>query len=147
MADPIQKITLRDGTVRYRFVTDGPRRPDGSRRQIRKTFDTKKQARDERARIQHQTSVGTFVAPDKMTVNELLDVWLKTATRGVEEGTASNYDNAIRPVRAFLGSRPLQQLTEEDVEKFVDWMATSGRQRGGKPGTGLSVRSVRLTLG
>jgi len=29
----------------------------------------------------------------------------------------------------------------------IDWILTSGRKRGGKPGTGLSARSARLTLG
>ncbi|MFE2245293.1 tyrosine-type recombinase/integrase [Streptomyces lavendulae] len=147
MSDPISKITLKDGTTRYRFVTDGPRRPDGRRRQIRKTFDTKKEARDELARIRHQSATGTYIVPTKLTVDELLDLWLKSATRGVEEATASNYDNAIRPARLFLGDNRVQLLTEENIEEFVDWMLTRGRQRGGKPGTGLSVRSVRLTLG
>ncbi len=82
-----------------------------------------------------------------MTVDELLDNWLKTATRDVEEGTATNYDNAIRPIRRRLGHMRVQQLTEEDVEAFIDWMVTEGRQRGGKPGTGRSVRSARLSLG
>lgn len=86
--------------------------------------------------------------PSKVTVDELLDLWLKSAIRGVEEATASNYDNAVRPARLFLGDKQrLQLLTEEDVEGFVDWMLTRGRQRGGKPGTGLGLRSVRLTLG
>lgn len=147
MSDPITKITLKNGTTRYRFVTDGPRQVGGKRRQIRKTYDTKKQARDELARIRHQSATGTFVVPSKLTVDELLDLWLTSAIRGVEEATASNYDNAIRPARLFLGDKRLQLLTEEDVEGFVDWMLTRGRQRGGKPGTGLSLRSVRLTLG
>lgn len=147
MSDSITKINLKNGTTRYRFVTDGPRQANGKRRQIRKTYDTKKEARDELARIRHQSATGTFVAPTKITVDELLDLWLKSATRGVEEATASNYDNAIRPARLFLGDKRLQLLTEEDVEEFVDWMLTRGRQRGGKTGTGLSLRSVRLTLG
>ncbi|MEU0214319.1 tyrosine-type recombinase/integrase [Streptomyces sp. NPDC006265] len=147
MSDPIKKITLVDGTVRYRFVTDGPRRPDGNRRQITKTFDTKREARDELARIRHQSKTGEYVAPTKLTVNELLDIWLRTATRDVEESTASNYDNALRPIRAFLGTRRVQQLSEEDVEAFVDWMVTSARRRGGKVGTGLGVRSIQLTMG
>jgi hypothetical protein len=33
------------------------------------------------------------------------------------------------------------------IRFLVDWMLTSGRKRGGKPGTGLGPRSVRLTLG
>ncbi|MCQ4043839.1 tyrosine-type recombinase/integrase [Streptantibioticus rubrisoli] len=147
MADPIKKITLKDGTTRYRFVVDIGRDADGKRKQLTITKDTKKEATAELARIRHQRSTGTFVAPTKMTVNELLDTWLKSATRDVEEGTSSNYDNAVRPVRIHLGHKPLQQLAEEDIESLIDWMLTSGRQRGGKPGTGLGVRSVRLTLG
>jgi len=81
-----------------------------------------------------------------MKVNALLDLWLKSATRDAEEATASNYDNAIRPVRKYLGHKPVQELSEEDMEAFIDWMVTEGRQRGGKPGTGLGIRSVRLTL-
>ncbi|MFH0521820.1 tyrosine-type recombinase/integrase [Streptomyces sp. M41] len=147
MTDPIKKLVLRDGTVRYRFVTDGPRKADGKRRQITKTFDTRREARDELARIRHQSKTGEYVAPTKLTVNELLDIWLRAATRDVEEATASNYDNAVRPVRNHLGYKRVQQLTEEDVEEFVDWLVTSGRRRGGKPGTGLGARSVQLTLG
>ena len=36
---------------------------------------------------------------------------------------------------------------QADIEELVDWMLTSGRRRGGKPGTGLYGRSARLTLG
>ncbi|WP_405789483.1 Arm DNA-binding domain-containing protein [Streptomyces sp. NBC_01367] len=68
MSDPITKITLKNGTTRYRFVTDGPRQPNGKRRQIRKTYDTKKEARDELARIRHQSATGTFVVPNKLTL-------------------------------------------------------------------------------
>jgi integrase len=53
----------------------------------------------------------------------------------------------MRPVRERLGTRPLQSITKSDVEDLVDWMLTAGRRRGGKPGTGLSGRSARLTLG
>src|SRR5437763_146089 len=119
MAEPITKVTLKNGSIRYRIITDGPRRPDGNRRQIRKTFDTKTQARAELSRIRHQTATGTFVVPSKITVGQLLDLWLGSVVRGVEEATASNYDNAVRPVRLFLGDKRLQRLTEEDVEQFV----------------------------
>lgn len=128
MGDPIKKVVLRDGTVRYRFVTDGPRKADGKRRQVTKTYDTKTEARSELARIRHQSKTGEYVAPTKLTVNELLDIWLKAATRDVEEATSSNYDNAVRPVRNHLGYKRVQQLTEEDVEEFVDWLVTSGRR-------------------
>ncbi|MFE9645446.1 hypothetical protein ACFYO0_15290 [Streptomyces sp. NPDC006365] len=41
----------------------------------------------------------------------------------------------------------MRQLTDEDVEGRIDWMLTSARRFGGTPGTGLSVRTVELTLG
>ena len=50
-------------------------------------------------------------------------------------------------MRERLGGRYLRSITKADVEALVSWMLTSGRRRGGKAGTGLSARSVRLTLG
>lgn len=145
--DPIKAIVLKDGSKRYRFVIDIGRDENGKRKQLTVTKDTKKEAVAELARIRHQRSVGSLVAPSKMTVNEFLDTWVRVATRDVEEATASNYENAIRPVRLQLGHKRLQELTEDDIEDLIDWMLTSGRRRGGKPGTGLSLRSVRLTMG
>lgn len=147
MADPIKKIELKDGTTRYRFVIDIGRDPEtGKRKQVTHTFDTKREAKSEYARIKHECDRGTYVRPHKLTVNDFLDEWLASATRDVEKATAANYRDALLPVRERLGVRPLQSLTERDVEALVDWMLTSGRRRGGKPGTGLSVRSVSLTL-
>ena len=51
------------------------------------------------------------------------------------------------PARERLGHKQLQAITKADVEKLVTWMLTSGRKRGGQAGTGLSGRSVGLTLG
>ncbi|RKE21923.1 tyrosine-type recombinase/integrase [Streptomyces sp. TLI_171] len=147
MKDPIRKITHKDGSVRYRLVVDIGVTPEGKRKQLTRTFKTKKEAVAELSRIRHELKVGTFVAPNTMTLDNLLDIWLKSATRDVEEGTASNYVSAMVPVRAHSGAKELQSLTEEDIESLIDWMLTSGRRRGGKPGTGLGVRSVRLSLG
>ncbi|MDG4770672.1 tyrosine-type recombinase/integrase [Solwaraspora sp. WMMD792] len=148
MPDPIKRIELKDGTVRYRFVVDVGRDPEtGKRKQVTHTFDGKKEAKTEYARIRHETDRGTYVRPSKMTVDQFLDEWLTSATRDVEEATAANYRHALLPVRAQLGGRLLQSLAEGDIERLVDWMLTEGRRRGGKPGSGLSARSARLTLG
>ncbi|MEU5872483.1 tyrosine-type recombinase/integrase [Glycomyces sp. NPDC047369] len=148
MADPIKRIELRGGAVRYRFVVDIGRDPEtGKRKQLTQTFDTKKEAKAEYARISHERDRGTYVRPSVLTVDEFLDQWLASATRDVEKGTAANYRDALLPVRKRLGARRLQGVTEPDIEALVDWMLTEGRRRGGQPGTGLSVRSVRLTLG
>ncbi len=148
VSDPIKRIELADGKVRYRFVVDIGRNPKtGNRRQLTKTFDTKKEARAAYAQIRHQTEENTLVAPAKVTVAEWLDTWLASATIDVEKATAHNYADALRPVHQQLGQLRLQELCEQDIDELVAWMLTSGRVRGGRPGTGLSVRSVQLTLG
>lgn len=144
----IRPVTLKNGKTRYRFVVDVGRDPvTGKRKQLTCTYDTKREARAELARITHEAGRGVFVQPSKRTVNELLDEYLKSATRDVEKATAANYRDALKPVRYRLGDRVAQQLVEVDVEDLVDYMLSEGRKRGGKPGTGLSVRSARLTLG
>lgn len=148
MADPIKKVILKNGTVKYRFVIDiGPDPATGKRRQKTYTYDRHKTAKEERARILHEVGRGTFVTSTPTTVNQLLDSYLSQATRDVEAGTASNYRHALTPVRDHLGERRVQTLREEDIDALVDTMLTSGRKRGGKPGTGLSARTVSLTLG
>ncbi|MEU0660277.1 tyrosine-type recombinase/integrase [Streptomyces lavendulocolor] len=147
MSDGIKKITLKNGKVRYRAVVDAGRDADGHRKQITITKDTKTEVKEERARIISQRAAGTFVAPNKLTVDTLVEMWLKAATRDVELATKRSYEDAMRYVQTHLGGKRLQELTEDDVESLIDWMLTSARRRGGKPGTGVGERTVSLTLG
>ena len=147
MKEPIRKITLADGTVRYRLVVDIGKDQTGKRKQLTRTYARQKDARAELSRIRHQQDAGTYVQPSKMTLNQYLDDYLVGATRDRRESTKANYRHALKPVRARLGDRTLQSITKADIEQLVDWMLTAGRKRSGKPGTGLGPRSVRLTLG
>ncbi|MGW1662899.1 site-specific integrase [Streptomyces microflavus] len=143
----IKKVTAR-GKTRYRFVIDiGVDPATGKRRQLTVTKDTATEAKNELARIQHQRATGSFVAPSTMTVTQLVDTWLAMVTPDVELKTARSYVDAMAYVKTMLGAKLAQQLTEEDVTEMVTWMLTSARRIGGKPGTGLSVRTVDLTLG
>ncbi|QFQ98588.1 site-specific integrase [Streptomyces phaeolivaceus] len=147
-ADPIKKVTLASGKVRYRFVVDVGRHPEtGERQQVTRTFDTKTEAKDEYARIRHERAAGTLVVPAKTTVAQLIDMWLREATVDVEAATKRSYEDAMRYVRTRLGEKRVQELATADVQDLVEWMLTSARRIGGKPGTGLSVRTVDLTLG
>jgi len=114
--------------------------------QLTRTFDARREARDELSRVRHETNLGSYVKPSNETVNSYLDSYLKGATRGRRVSTRRNCDHALRPVRERLGTRPLQSITKSDVEDLMDWMLTAGRRRGGKPGTGLAGRTARLTL-
>ena len=143
----IKKITLKSGRVRYRFVVDIGDDPEtGKRQQKTYTFDGKREAEVEYDKIRHQMNEGTYIRPAKITVSEYLGGWLEGATRDLRESSRRSYRDALRPAHERLGSMPIQKVTKADVERMVTWMETSGRRRGGKPGTGLGPRSVRLTL-
>jgi hypothetical protein len=74
VSDPVKKITLKDGTVRYRFVVDIGRDPETDKRQQKTfTFDTRREARAEYDKIRHQSNEGTYIRPTKVTVSEYLN--------------------------------------------------------------------------
>jgi integrase len=143
----IRSHTLPDGRKRYSFRVDVGRGPAGKRVQEYRTFDRRKDAELELARIQHEAGQGTYVRPSRETLGEYLDTYLEGATRNLRASTRRNYEDAFLPVRARLGGRYLQSVGKADVESLVTWMLASGRRRGGRAGTGLSPRSVALTLG
>jgi integrase len=143
----IRSHALPDGRRRYSFRVDIGRGPDGKRIQEHHTFDRRADAVAELARIVTEAGRGLYVRPSQETLSEHLDGWLEGACRNVRASTARNYRDALAPARDRLGGRRLQSLTKADIESLVSWMLTAGRRRGGKSGTGLSARSVRLTLG
>lgn len=148
MSDPIKEVELQDGTVRYRFVVDVGMDPQtGKRKQLTRTFDKRKEAVAEYERIRTQCREDSFIVPSKITVGQWIETWLKSATIDVEEHTRRSYHDCMRPVREHLGLKRVQQVTEEDIDDLVQYMLSSARKIGGKPGTGLGVRSVELTLG
>ncbi len=132
---------------KYRFVVDVGRGPDGRRRQRTYTFDRRKDAEAELARIGHTVRTHEFVDRSKVTVAEVLDAYLKKVAFQREQNTQLSYRNALKPARDRLGHRLAQSVTREDVEQLRDWMLASGRRRGGEPGTPLGALTVRLTLG
>lgn len=142
--DPIKKVVLRDGSVRWRFVIDVGKKPDGKRDQRTYTYSTRKAAAEERVKILADKARGTFVAPTKLTLAEHLDGWL-AGHREVKPTTLANYVHALKPVREQLGNLPLQQVTKTDVDNLVNGMLAGGR-RVNTPGRPLSPRTVVLTL-
>jgi integrase len=143
----IRSHTLPDGRRRYSFRVDVGRGPDGKRLQEHRTFDRRKDAELALARIVDRTGQGAYVRPSRETLGEYLDTYIEGAARNVRASTRRNYEDALLPVREQLGGRYLQSVSKADIEALVTWMLTSGRRRGGKAGSGLSARSVALTLG
>ncbi|WP_300611038.1 site-specific integrase [Trebonia sp.] len=142
-----KKEPLKDGTFvwRARGVSVG-KWPNGKRRLRTITGKTKKEVEREIARITGQVADGTYIGKWDGTVNDLLDSNLRAATRGKEANTVLSYSKAQRIPRERLGGRKARGVTRDDIEALVDFAYEQGRVRGGKPGTGLGERSVRLML-
>ncbi|MFF5533438.1 tyrosine-type recombinase/integrase [Streptomyces cinerochromogenes] len=148
MPEPIKKLPPNaKGQVRYRFVVDVGVDPEtGKRKQLRRTFGTLKEAKAEYARITSKRHEGTFVPPNKITVNEWLDQWLAMKAEDLEPTTIYNYQVTLDRVRGKLGHLRLQELTEDHVVEWMRWALQGGRVRGEKAGMGLGVTSVDMSL-
>ncbi|MFJ8192775.1 tyrosine recombinase XerC [Streptomyces sp. NPDC096094] len=142
----IKKVTLRNGTVRYRAVVDAGRDENGKRIQITITRDTKTEVKNERARIQHQRSAGTLILPSKITLGEWLDQWLEYKRRDVEATTIRTYRLALVHVYDRIGHVRLQELTEDHVQDCIDDIVANGRRKGGTVGGRLAVSTAEGVL-
>jgi integrase len=144
----VEKEILKDGSIRWRArgVSTGKDPVTGKRTQRTITGRTRKEVEAEVRRIGHQVDKGTYIKPWDGTVSELLDAYLRAAIRGKEANTVVSYRDALRIPRERLGQHRALSVTRDDIEALVDFALTEGRKRGGKPGTGLGVRSVRLML-
>lgn len=138
--EPITRLTLTDGSTRYRAVADFGS-PGGTRKQVRRTFANRRAAVDWLAGVRTGRRDGTLVAPSKNTVNSLLDTWMLGA-RHLKPSTRHGYEVHLKAVREQLGNIEVQRLTKADVELLVEHMLTTG----GRAGTGRSASTVRQSL-
>lgn len=144
----IHSYTAPDGKPRYWFRVDVGRNPvTGRRMQEKKTFTKKKDAETALGRIVAELADGKHVRVTSMTVAELIDGYLKSATFEKEKATARSYSDALRCPRERLGHLRARDVTRADVEDLRDFMLREGRKIGGKPGTPLGARSVIFALG
>ncbi len=90
---------------------------------------------------------GTYVRPWDGLVPELIAGYLANGADQWEANTKLSYANALAPAADWFRHRKARSIVREDVEEFKRHLQTAGSKRHGAPGTGLSARSVNLTLG
>ena len=103
---------------------------------------TKKEAAKKLAELLHQLDTGTFIRPDKITLAEFLEKWLKDSVSvNVAPRTAEGYEHIVRQhLIPGLGGILLTQLKPENLQRYYAEKLAGGR-RDGKGG--LSARTVR----
>lgn len=138
--EPIRLIDTQRGP-RYRVVLDVA--PKGApRKQVTKTLDSLREAREFINETRDRVSKGNYTVPSKVTVQELADDWLRSR-RDIREVSVNGYRDVLGPVLDRIGDRTAQSITRPDVEALMEALETEGGRRR-KP---LSQRTLVYTLG
>lgn len=115
----------------------------GKRRQRWVTVKgTKKEAEKKLADLLHELDTGAYMRPDRTTLAEFLDRWVKDYARpNLAPRTVEGYETIIKQhLIPRLGKLPLMQLKPEHLQKYYSEMLKGGRcsEKGG-----LSAQTVR----
>lgn len=137
--EPIRIVATQAGH-RYRAVLDVA--PAGTpRKQLTRTFDSLREARDFVHTTRAKLATGTFAAPSTETLTQLCERWLESR-RDVRPVTREGYRHWLAPVLRRLGSKRVQELSVTDVEQLAMWLSKSG----GRRGQALGPKSVKSCL-
>ena len=136
---------------RSRFVTGGvasKRRaapPGARRRQVTRTFDTIREARDFVSETRTALVRGNFTAPSKLTVRALAEAWLadrqaeSESPGGIREVSVNGYRSALHAVLlvgSAIGLKSCQQVNGDGDRLLV----RSARKLADAPAALLSLR-------
>jgi integrase len=144
----------RRGKRSWRIKFDLGRDPTSGKRQTHyHTFrGTKKQAEAEAVRLMATANTGQYVEPNKITVREFVERWLRDwATPNVSNKTYTRYEQLLRKhVCGRLGERPIQKVTAAHLQGLYAALQRDGKgEKGGlEPRSCLHVhRVVHRVLG
>jgi integrase len=109
---------------------------------------TKKEAEKRLAEILNQVDNGTFLKPNKTTLAEYLEQWLKDyAWPNLAPRTAEGYEHIIRRhLIPSLGNMPLTQLKPEQLQRYYSEKLSGGRCDGKGALSPRTVRHHHVTL-
>lgn len=122
--------------ARYSVGTD-----PGTGKQIQRSISGKTQ-KEVSTKLKAATAAidaGTYIAPNKMSVGEWLDIWTKDYLGGVKPRTVESYTQQIEThIRPALGAIKLELLNAHTIQEFYNAL---GEPHGDK--SGLSPKSVK----
>jgi integrase len=135
----IVKRATQGGATRYLARVElTPDPATGKRREMAKTFATKKEAERWQRSYEARRDAGPLAPVRRMTLNTYLDQWL-AGLHDVSGRTREDYENiARRYLRPLLGARRLDQLHSDTVRETL---ATLTRPKA-EGGHGLAPRTV-----
>lgn len=101
---------------------------------------TQKEVRQKLNEILRDLQDGTYVAPNKMTVGEWLDIWLREYTLNIRPATKAAYEQHVRVhLKPTLGRTQLSKLLPHQIQQTYNDLL---RKRGLSPKTIKNVHGV-----
>ncbi|MBU6214008.1 MAG: tyrosine-type recombinase/integrase, partial [Actinomycetales bacterium] len=119
----------RDKNGRYVVELSIGRRPDGTRRRIRRTAPTLAEAKKLRTTLLAQQQSGTLVEHSAYTLRSFGLMWSREIkTQTVRATTAADYEYRLRQyVFPYLGSVRLVDLTPQHVQRWMNSLVDAKR--------------------
>lgn len=132
--------------VKYQLRVDGCENPStGKRQQVKRRFDTEKEARAALAEIADQASKGTFVARDALTVDEMCRDYL-IGRHNLRDTSSSKLAYDLAPLRERRGDLPVQRLTKAHLDALIADLVAGGtktaKRRTRRPWSAVSVNKA-----
>lgn len=119
--EPIRK----EATGRYLVVIDVAA-PEERRRRLKRRFATYKEARAWLAETRSHVGAGSFVRPQKVTVEQWVTAWLPILKSQAADVRQLLAQPPVAPA-ADPWLRPLQSIKPADLSTHYAWLLTSGR--------------------
>ena len=142
----LKQVTVSDrrgGEVEQWEATVDTGDAGGRRKQSRKRFGTKREAKAWRDGILADRARGTHVTPATMTMATAVEDWL-ASRRNKQATTLDAYTAALRPVIEVLGEKPVQKVTVKDIDALVQALIDGTTPRGQWSPTSINPMLARL---
>lgn len=131
MRGTVQKVDRKNGHA-WQARVDLPRGPDDERRQKSRTFDTKREAEQWLASLNHEIGQGGYVEPADMPFRHFAADFLNDyAANNVKPTTYDRYEYSIeKHFNPSFGDTSLGDITPLTLQRFYTEKLESGRLRG-----------------
>lgn len=143
------QLAARDGgrpVIRYQLTVDVGV-VGGRRKQLRKRYQTEREARAALDAVRGDVAKGTYVHPSKITLAQACEDWL-ASKHGLKPSTLHGHRVNLAPALAELGEVEVQKLSKRHLDDLVTALRAGGlTSPTGKSRKSWSPRSVNYLLG
>ena len=136
-----RKAAANTGTIRKKTVTRNGKQytywearytvgfDPGTGKQVQRSISgkTQKEVTQKLKEATHELDAGTYLAPNKLTVSQWLDIWERDYLGGVKASTLESYKQHIKNhIKPALGAVRLDALSAYEIQRFYNGLIEAG---------------------